>query len=109
MKNSTDSAQEQQSGNDPVDIAVRIGLIALLTFWCLYIAAPFIGPVIWGAIIAIGSYPLYRWLQAKLGLGGGLTATLYTLVHEPDRVSKTINRHMIHTSALLRIPLVRPS
>ena len=80
MKNSTDSAQEQQSGNDPVDIAVRIGLIALLTFWCLYIAAPFVGPVIWGAIIAIGSYPLYRWLQAKLGLGGGLTATLYTLV-----------------------------
>ena len=80
MNHSTDSEREPASNNNPIDIAIRIGLIVLLAFWCLQIAAPFIGPVLWGIIIAIGSYPLYRWLQAKLGLSDGLTATLYTLL-----------------------------
>ena len=80
MKNSADNAPEQAVANNPIDIALRIGLIALLAFWCLQIAAPFITPVIWGIIIAVGSYPLYRWMQRKLGLGDGLTATLYTLI-----------------------------
>jgi len=80
MNNSTDSSKDQAPTNNPIDIAIRIGLIALLTIWCLYIAAPFISPVIWGIIIAIGSYPVYRWLQARLGLSAGFTAILYSLV-----------------------------
>ncbi len=80
MNNSADNAPEQTVSNNPIDIALRIGLITLLAIWCLYIAAPFIAPVIWGLIIAIGSYPLYRWIQRKLGLGDGGAATLYTLV-----------------------------
>ena len=75
-----DGTKEQASNRDPIDTAIRIGLVGLLTIWCLYIAAPFIAPIIWGIIIAIGSYPVFRWLQARLGLGAGLTATLYVLV-----------------------------
>ncbi|WP_457664995.1 AI-2E family transporter [Thiolapillus sp.] len=66
--------------SDPMDTAIRIGLMALLTGWSIYIASPFIGPIVWGVIIAIGSYPLYRWLQKKTGLGKNLTATLLTLL-----------------------------
>ena len=80
MNNSANSTGEKALANNPIDTAIRIGLLALLTIWCLYIAAPFIGPVIWGIIIAIGSYPVYRWLQTRLGLSAGLTATLYTLI-----------------------------
>jgi len=80
MNKSADNAPGQAMSNDPIDTAIRIGLIALLTIWCLYIAAPFVGPVIWGIIIAVGSYPLYRWMQRKLGLSDGLTATLYTVI-----------------------------
>ena len=79
MNNPADNTGKQTSTNDPIDIAIRIGLIGLLTVWCLYIAAPFVAPVIWGIIIAIGSYPVFRWLKGKLGLSDGLTATLYTL------------------------------
>ena len=64
----------------PIDTAVNIGLVALLAAWCLYIALPFVAPVIWGIIIAVGSYPLYRWLQRKTGLTDGRTALLYTLI-----------------------------
>ncbi|HEC07379.1 MAG TPA: AI-2E family transporter [Thiolapillus brandeum] len=65
---------------DPIDSAIQIGLMALLTGWSIYIASPFIGPIIWGIIIAIGSYPLYSWLHKKFGLGKNLTATLLTLL-----------------------------
>jgi len=70
---------DQSQQYDPIDAAIRIGLIALLAGWSIYIASPFIGPVVWGVIIAIGSYPLYQWLQKKSGLGKNLTATLLTL------------------------------
>jgi predicted PurR-regulated permease PerM len=79
MNNTADNTDKQTSTKDPIDTAIRIGLIGLLTVWCLYIAAPFVAPVIWGIIIAIGSYPVFRWLKGKLGLSNGLTATLYTL------------------------------
>ena len=74
MKNN----EEQASSQNTIDNAIRIGLIPLLTAWCLYIASPFIGPVLWGIIIAVGSYPLYKWMQKKLGLGNGWSATVFT-------------------------------
>jgi len=80
MNNPINSKQEPASGQNFIDNAIQVGLIALLTIWCLYIAAPFIGPVLWGIIIAIGSYPLYRWLQARLGLSDGWAATLFTVL-----------------------------
>ena len=70
--------EEQASSHNTIDTAVRIGLIALLTAWCLYIALPFIGPVLWGIIIAVGSFPLYQWMQKKLGLSNGWAATIFT-------------------------------
>lgn len=80
MKNAADNTPNQKSSSQQIDVAIRIGLIALLAFWSLYIAAPFIVPVIWGIIIAVGSYPLHRLLQSKLGLSNILSATLYTLL-----------------------------
>ena len=62
-----------------VDTAIHVGLVALLAAWCIYIAAPFIAPIVWGGIIAIGSYPLYLWLKRRTGLGDGLTAAAYTV------------------------------
>jgi predicted PurR-regulated permease PerM len=90
MNNSTDSKQEQASSHNFIDNAIRVGLIALLTLWCLHIAAPFIGPVLWGIIIAVASYPLYRWLQARLGLSDGWAATLFALLMLVILITPTI-------------------
>jgi len=78
--NNEDKIQPQKSSHQQIDVAIRIGLIALLAFWSLYIAAPFIVPVIWGIIIAVGSYPVHQLLQSKLGLSNVLSAILYTFL-----------------------------
>ena len=91
MSDSGETTQGRTSkGSSPIDTAVRIGLAALLTVWCLYIAAPFIAPVIWGGIIAIGSYPLYRLLQARTRLSPGLAATLFTVAMLAILITPTV-------------------
>lgn len=62
-----------------IETAIQIGIITLLVLWCYQIAAPFIGPIVWGGIIAIGVHPLYQWLKEKTGLSAGWTSTLVTL------------------------------
>jgi len=79
MNNAADDTDEQNS-TSIIDTVIRIGLIGLLSIWCLYIAAPFIAPVIWGIIIAIGGYPVFRMLRDKTGLSNGLAATVYSLI-----------------------------
>lgn len=64
---------------DMIETAIQIGLITLLVLWCYQIAAPFIGPIVWAGIIAIGVYPLFQWLKDKTGLSAGWTSTLITL------------------------------
>jgi predicted PurR-regulated permease PerM len=44
-----------------IDIAIRIGVLALLIAWCFQILRPFITPVIWGTIIAIALYPVCQF------------------------------------------------
>ena len=61
-----------------IETAIKIGLIALLGLWCFQIARPFISPVVWAGIIAIGTYPVFLWLKGKTGLGAGWTATIIT-------------------------------
>jgi len=64
---------------DVIETAIQIGLITLLVLWCYQIAAPFVGPIVWAGIIAIGVYPLFQWLKDKTGLSAGWTSTLITL------------------------------
>jgi predicted PurR-regulated permease PerM len=59
-----------------VEIAVRLGLLAALLGWCLTILSPFIPLLIWGVIIAVATFPLFRTLSKKLGNRTGLTASL---------------------------------
>ena len=77
--NHTDTNQQtQQTSNPFIDNAIRIGLVALLVAVCFNISKPFLGPILWGVIIAVATYPIYHWLQQKTGLGNGWTATLLT-------------------------------
>jgi hypothetical protein len=46
-----------------LDAAIKIGLVGLLAIWCLEIVRPFMLPLIWGAIIAIASYPGFVRLE----------------------------------------------
>jgi predicted PurR-regulated permease PerM len=66
--------------NRALEIAVRIGLVAVLVAWCFEIVRPFLYLVAWGTIIAVSTYPAYRRLEAGLGERRGVAATLFTLL-----------------------------
>jgi predicted PurR-regulated permease PerM len=63
-----------------IDVSVRIAVVAVVVFWCLQILRPFVQPVIWGAIIAVATQPLYRRLESLLGGRSRLAATLLVVV-----------------------------
>ena len=60
--------------------ALRLGAILLAVYLCFRIIAPFIALVLWGAIIAVATYPLHQKLAARLGDRIKLSATLITLL-----------------------------
>ena len=74
------AAAEQNFVKQSIEASIRIGLIVLLVFWCLKIAAPFVDAILWAIIIAIGTQPIYSWIKNKTGLGSGLAATVFTLL-----------------------------
>lgn len=61
-------------------LAIRMGLIFLLIVWCYQIIRPFIIPLMWGAIIAVAMYPLYRRLTDLSGQRLTLVAVFLAIV-----------------------------
>ncbi|MGZ8196413.1 MAG: hypothetical protein ACXWTH_12380 [Methylosarcina sp.] len=56
-----------------------LAIVALLVVACIRIISPFAGAMLWGAIIAISTWPLFERLQHRLGGRQGFTAFLLTL------------------------------
>jgi len=77
------SSSEQSQGTPTtlaIEIAIRLGLIFLILAWCLKILTPFIGLIVWGAIIAIAIYTPFQKLVEKLGGRKKLAVTLIAIV-----------------------------
>src|SRR3954451_20090710 len=58
------------------EVALRIGVLAVLVVWCFTIARPFLVAVVWGVILAVAAHSGHRRLAAWLGGRGGLAALL---------------------------------
>jgi predicted PurR-regulated permease PerM len=63
-----------------IDIAVNLLLIFVILYWCLKILSPFIGVLIWAAIISIALHKPFQKLQATLGGKKKLALALFTLI-----------------------------
>ncbi|MCA1763761.1 MAG: AI-2E family transporter [Flavobacteriales bacterium] len=61
---------------ETVEIALKIGLLGLIMYWCFKILSPFLIPLIWGIIIAIAVEPVYLWLNARLRKSPKISATV---------------------------------
>ena len=59
-----------------IEVAIRLGAIALLVGWCLMIVAPFLGIVIWALIIAIAFDQPFEAACRMLGGRRALAATI---------------------------------
>jgi predicted PurR-regulated permease PerM len=62
-----------------IESALRVGLLAVLLAMTYEIVRPFTIPILWGAIIAMGVFPLVAWLETKIGGRRGLASALVTL------------------------------
>ncbi len=62
-----------------VEASIRVGLVAVLAFWCLQIVRPFVQPVVWGVVIAVAAQPLYRRLERLVGGRSRLAAALLVM------------------------------
>ena len=51
-----------------IEAAIRIGILLLLVYWCFDIVRPFLVMIVWGIIIAVAVYPVYK--SASLHLPG---------------------------------------
>ncbi|MEA3413850.1 MAG: AI-2E family transporter [Pseudomonadota bacterium] len=64
----------------PVEVAIRLGLIFLISLWCLQIVRPFIDPIMWGIIIAVAAHPFYVRLENRLGHRRKLASTVFIIL-----------------------------
>ena len=71
---------DKNSFDQTVLAALRLGAVLLAVYLCFRIIAPFIALVLWGAIIAVATYPLHQKLAGRLGDRIKLSATLITLL-----------------------------
>ena len=61
-----------------LEATIKIGVVALLVIWCFEIVKPFIIPILWGIIIAVAIFPLYRWLRSLVGERAVIAAVVVT-------------------------------
>ncbi len=63
-----------------VDLAIRLLFLGLFLYSALVMVAPLASVVIWAAILCVALYPVFDWLQAKIGGRRGLASTILVLV-----------------------------
>jgi predicted PurR-regulated permease PerM len=73
-------SRPSRSGDELIQIAIRLGLIALLVYWSFLLLKPFIPILAWSVVLAVALYPIYDWLSEHLGHRPRIAAAVMTLV-----------------------------
>ena len=61
------------------DVAVRLGVLALLLYWAFVLLRPFISIAIWSAVLAVALRPAFDWTTRHLGGRPRVAAALITI------------------------------
>ena len=67
------------AGEDEIQLAVRLALLALLVYWSFVVIRPFVPILAWSVVLAVALYPVFGWLSRLLGDRPKLAATILTL------------------------------
>jgi predicted PurR-regulated permease PerM len=73
--------RENRSGEEIIQLAIRLGLLAFLLYWSFILVRPFIPIFAWSVVLAVALYPVYNWLSVHLGDRPKLAAVIITLVN----------------------------
>lgn len=72
--------RQSRSGEEVIQIALRLGLLAALIVWCFVLVRPFIGILAWSVVLAVALYPVHAWLSDHLGQRPALAACIVTVL-----------------------------
>ncbi|MET4256359.1 putative PurR-regulated permease PerM [Bradyrhizobium sp. S3.12.5] len=69
------------SGDEIVQLLIRLGLLGMLLVWALLLIRPFVPILAWSVVLAAALNPVFRCLSDLLGGRPKLAATILTLVN----------------------------
>jgi predicted PurR-regulated permease PerM len=69
------------TGEDLIQLVIRLGLLALLIFWTFYLVRPFVTILVWALVLAVALNPAFALLAKFLGGRPKLAATILTTVN----------------------------
>jgi len=72
--------RQNMSGDEIIQLAVRLGLLAFLVYWSFVLVRPFIPILVWSMVLTVALYPPYDWLSMHLGDRPKLAAATITVV-----------------------------
>src|SRR5579871_1026794 len=73
-------ALSDRPGDAVINIAIRLGLLALLIYWSFILLRPFIPVLVWSVVLAVALYPIFDWLSSHLGHRPRIAAVMTTLI-----------------------------
>jgi predicted PurR-regulated permease PerM len=72
--------RQNMAGDEIIQLAVRLGLLAFLVYWSFILINPFIPILIWSMVLTVALYPPYNWLSVHLGDRPKLAAATVTAI-----------------------------
>lgn len=72
--------RQTMAGDEIIQLAVRLGLLAFLVYWSFILVLPFIPILVWAMVLTVALYPPYNWLSLHLGDRPKLAAAIITVI-----------------------------
>jgi predicted PurR-regulated permease PerM len=69
------------TGEDVIQLVIRLGLLALLIVWTFILIRPFVPILAWAVVLAVALHPVFSWLAKLTGGRPGLAAIIITLIN----------------------------
>jgi len=69
------------SGEDVIQLAIRLGLLAFLIYWTFLLIQPFVPILAWSIVLAVAFYPVFEFLAKLLGGRPRLAAAVLTVLN----------------------------
>ena len=73
--------RQHLSGEDVIQLAIRLGLLAFLIYWTFLLIRPFVPILAWSIVLAVALYPVFDFLSRLLGGRPRLAAAILTVVN----------------------------
>ncbi|QHO77357.1 AI-2E family transporter [Bradyrhizobium sp. CCBAU 051011] len=75
------TSRQIRSGEDLIQLAIRLGLLAFLIYWTFVLIRPFVPILAWSIVLAVALYPVFNLLSKLLGGRQRLAAVILTVIN----------------------------